>query len=274
MTKSMKSKTIQKPKSKKVIKKGRQKKNKNGKSFQSVTSAIKKAILKQEPKNLESALKIGVKTGTARNNGNIIKTPRVIKIPKTGGILPLIPIFAGLSALGALSGGIANVVKAVKETKAAKEQLNEAQRHNKTIQDRIRAFFTSRFQIKKPTLTLPKHALNNLELTTYAKKLKVLHFRGVFMKDCLPRKIHKFESGIVNLDNMSGAGTHWTAYRKINMNIYYFDSYGNLTPPLELVKYFKSNGLCNIFYNHTPYQTFNTVNCGHLCLKFLINSYT
>ncbi|KAF0709063.1 Uncharacterized protein FWK35_00030193, partial [Aphis craccivora] len=43
------------------------------------------------------------------------KVPRVIPIPKTGGMLPLIPIFAGLSALGALTGGIANVVKTVSE---------------------------------------------------------------------------------------------------------------------------------------------------------------
>ncbi|KAF2889561.1 hypothetical protein ILUMI_16612 [Ignelater luminosus] len=44
-----------------------------------------------------------------------IKTPRVITVPKTGGILPLIPIFAGLSALGALSGGAAGIAKAVKD---------------------------------------------------------------------------------------------------------------------------------------------------------------
>lgn len=43
------------------------------------------------------------------------KLPRVIPIPKKGGVLPLIPIFAGLSALGALTGGISNVVKTVSE---------------------------------------------------------------------------------------------------------------------------------------------------------------
>lgn len=50
-----------------------------------------------------------------RKNGKKIRVPRVIPIPKTGGMLPLIPIFAGLSALGALTGGIANVVKTVSE---------------------------------------------------------------------------------------------------------------------------------------------------------------
>ena len=40
---------------------------------------------------------------------------RIIPIPKTGGFLPLIPIFAGLSALGSLAGGAAGIVRAVKE---------------------------------------------------------------------------------------------------------------------------------------------------------------
>lgn len=48
------------------------------------------------------------------------KTPRIIPIPKKGGVLPLIPIFAGLSALGALTGGIANVVKVVNEMKSSR----------------------------------------------------------------------------------------------------------------------------------------------------------
>lgn len=62
-------------------------------------------------------------------NGN-----RVIPLPKTGGILPLIPIFAGLSALGALTGGAAGVAKAVIDAKAAKKQLEESKRHNQTME--------------------------------------------------------------------------------------------------------------------------------------------
>lgn len=61
-------------------------------------------------------------------------TPRIIEIPKTGGFLPLIPIFAGLSALGALSGGAAGIAKAVQDAKAAQQQLKESERHNKTME--------------------------------------------------------------------------------------------------------------------------------------------
>lgn len=59
---------------------------------------------------------------------------RIIPIPKTGGILPLIPIFAALSALGALGGGAAGIAKAVNDAKSARESLQEAQRHNRSIE--------------------------------------------------------------------------------------------------------------------------------------------
>lgn len=48
------------------------------------------------------------------------KTPRIIHVPKKGGLLPLIPIFAGLSALGALTGGAASVIKVAREISAGK----------------------------------------------------------------------------------------------------------------------------------------------------------
>lgn len=63
-----------------------------------------------------------------------IKLPRMIPIPKEGGILPLIPIFAGLSALGALAGGTANIAKAISDAKDAKKQIQEGTRHNKAME--------------------------------------------------------------------------------------------------------------------------------------------
>lgn len=62
------------------------------------------------------------------------KKPRIIKGPKKGGILPLLPIFAGLSALGALSGGAAQIAKAVNAAKNDRKQLSESLRHNKTME--------------------------------------------------------------------------------------------------------------------------------------------
>lgn len=64
-----------------------------------------------------------------------IKVPRVIPIPKQGGFLPfLIPLFAGLSAVGALAGGASGVAKAVMDAKRGAQELQEAQRHNNTME--------------------------------------------------------------------------------------------------------------------------------------------
>lgn len=88
------------------------------------------------------------------------------------------------------------------------------------------------------------------------------------MLNKLPKSVNLIESGIVNLDSEDGDGTHWVAYRKIGKNCEYFDSFGDLQPPIEIRKYLNSK---SIKYNYTKYQNFDTVICGHLCLKFLYN---
>lgn len=49
---------------------------------------------------------------------------------KKGGVLPLLPIFAGLSALGSLAGGASAVAKVITDSKNAKKSLAEIKRHN------------------------------------------------------------------------------------------------------------------------------------------------
>jgi len=46
------------------------------------------------------------------------KLPHVIKVPKSGGSLALIPILAGLSALGTLAGGVSNIVKTIRSIRS------------------------------------------------------------------------------------------------------------------------------------------------------------
>lgn len=102
----------------------------------------------------------------------------------------------------------------------------------------------------------------------YAKQLNIPHFRGVFMRDQLPSKPFQNESAIVNMDSKYGEGTHWVAYWKRGNLVKYFDSFGDLRPPVELVRYF---GKARIEYNYERQQDFNSVICGHLSLKFLCN---
>lgn len=90
------------------------------------------------------------------------------------------------------------------------------------------------------------------------------------MRDNMPHKIRQKERGIINLDSINGPGTHWTAYKKNGNKIFYFDSFGSLRPPNEVINYFNSNGKCIVMYNYNIFQSFNSVNCGHLCLEFLL----
>lgn len=89
------------------------------------------------------------------------------------------------------------------------------------------------------------------------------------MRDTLPKRCKKYECGVVNLDEDNGPGTHWVSYFKHNKNCYYFDSFGDLQPFREFIKYIDND--CIIHYNYKRIQKFNTVICGHLCVKFLLN---
>lgn len=88
------------------------------------------------------------------------------------------------------------------------------------------------------------------------------------MRNALPLAPKHMECAIVNLDDMQGPGTHWVAYKKNGDNVIYFDSFGNLRPPTDLMNYFDVD---EVKYNYRRYQNFGTHICGHLCLKFLAN---
>lgn len=120
---------------------------------------------------------------------------------------------------------------------------------------------------------LPNRPLTDIDLRKFTQS--VPHFRGIFMRNSLPKLPHTTECGIINLDSKEGGGTHWVAYYKNKNHIEYFDSFGNLHPPVEVVVYFRrgerggGKTKTNIEYNYYPEQKYNTFNCGHLCLKFL-----
>jgi len=100
-----------------------------GCGFGNIVGACKKAIKKSIKtcpstpnmgKLIKSAVCVARKHAKAhrgaRKNKN--KLPRVIKVPKTGGALALIPILAGLSALGSLAGGVSNIVKTIRSIRS------------------------------------------------------------------------------------------------------------------------------------------------------------
>lgn len=109
---------------------------KNAISFHGAVRNARKVLKNTSFNNMNQAIKIALKVLKKDIKSlKSVKTPRIIPIPKTGGVLPfLVPLFAGLSAIGALSGGAAGVAKAVNEANTAKKQLNESERHNRQME--------------------------------------------------------------------------------------------------------------------------------------------
>lgn len=96
-----------------------------GCGFSNIVGVCKKALkksLKSRPgtSNMSSLIKSTVRVArkhvkaTAGGRSKKNKLPRIIRVPKTGGSLTLIPILAGLSALGTLAGGVANIVRTIR----------------------------------------------------------------------------------------------------------------------------------------------------------------
>ena len=85
-------------------------------------------------KSLALAQKVIKAAGGKKN----LSVPRILPLPKKIGgafpIIPLIPIFSGLSAAGVLAGGVANIIKSINNATSAQKNLEEARRHNKSME--------------------------------------------------------------------------------------------------------------------------------------------
>jgi len=116
----------------------------------------------------------------------------------------------------------------------------------------------------------------NFELLEAVEEMKIPNFRGIFMRNRLPKKPKTIECGIINLDDddnltdfygsSTGNGTHWTSYLKRGNHTLYFDSFG-MPPPKEFQKYVGGE----IFWSEKQIQKIGTDICGELCLLFLQN---
>lgn len=114
---------------------GGKNKQKKRHSFKSAIQRARNELKQKKPATVKKSIAVALAAAKRiiKNKKHEIKAPRIIKVPKTGGILPLIPIFAGLSALGSLAGGASGIAKAVISAKDAKKQLTEASKTLKNI---------------------------------------------------------------------------------------------------------------------------------------------
>lgn len=100
-------------------------------AFNTLIKNARVAIKKTKPTDIEDAVRVAVDTVKRSKHGKQVKRPRLIKIPQhSGGVLPLIPLFTGLSAVGAIARGAPAIINAINQYMSAKKQLEERKRHN------------------------------------------------------------------------------------------------------------------------------------------------
>lgn len=104
-------------------------------SFACLVKNAKLAIKQSKPDNIKSAIRVAVSSAKKSKRGKRVREPRTIKLPSIkGGILPLVPIFAGLGALGSIVGTTAGVVNAINQTRRGQSELEENKRHNRLME--------------------------------------------------------------------------------------------------------------------------------------------
>lgn len=113
------------------------KKSKNVK-FATLVKDAKLGIKRSKAKTVNCAIKAALQSVKNSAKGRKITTPRIIKVPTfTGGILPILPILAGLSLVGSIGGSAAGIVKTIRDLKIAQEQLQESKRHNRAMEIKV-----------------------------------------------------------------------------------------------------------------------------------------
>lgn len=104
------------------------------KTFKNIVSHTKSHINNLKPKCKKMLMELAYATAQELASDLPIKLPRVIPVPKTGGFLPLIPIFAGLSVAGGIADGVIGIKKAINTFKAAKQELLNSKRYDQRME--------------------------------------------------------------------------------------------------------------------------------------------
>ena len=109
--------------------------------------------------------------------------------------------------------------------------------------------------------------LSNKEIISKCQELEIENFKGVFMRDELKSNVAKGnECLIMNIDESSNNGTHWTCLFIKNGICYYFDSFG-FSPPKEVERYCEK--FADRHYNTFRIQKSDQVICCHYCIYVL-----
>lgn len=92
-------------------------------SFKKMIAHTKKVLKMSNSRSADQILDTALVAAKNLGQTSNVSKPRIIPLPKIGGVLPLVPIFAGLSALGSLAGGAASIIRAIKSADDGKKML-------------------------------------------------------------------------------------------------------------------------------------------------------
>lgn len=108
-------------------------------SFVKLVNGTKIGMRKAKPQTVQYAVKAALKTAKTLKKGRKVNIPRLIKVPSTisGGILPIIPILAGLASVGALINSTAGVVKTIKEIRNNERAIAENPNRNWNVERKV-----------------------------------------------------------------------------------------------------------------------------------------
>ena len=86
------------------------------------------------------------------------------------------------------------------------------------------SFYVSFADMKVYGVDIPSdRGLTNFDIQTYINILTVPNFRGVFMRDELPKIVKPLECGIMNFNTHEQIGSHWVCYMRNGKTCIYFE---------------------------------------------------
>lgn len=109
--------------------------------------------------------------------------------------------------------------------------------------------------------------LTNIDLNNMCNALDI-PLKAILMKNEVKRGMPD-GCYIINLDDSTGGGTHWTGYLQKNKEVCYFDSYG-VYPPQDLFEIFQDE---NTEITSNPYdiQDYNSILCGYYVVGLFLH---
>ena len=107
--------------------------------------------------------------------------------------------------------------------------------------------------------------MSNFELAKYYDKNKL--FGGVYARDEVKNIDNKFY--FINLDDSTGAGTHWVCVYNCGTECIYFDPFG-IDPSTEILKFMRASKKKMLMSTY-QIQNVESIMCGYFCI-YIVNS--